>query len=53
MNQERKNLAAIERIRGTAEAQRIRSAASSDADKISAFANQRAEEIRALGKGFL
>ncbi len=49
MNKERKNLATIERIRGAAEAQRIVSAASSDADKISAFANQRAEEIRAQG----
>lgn len=49
MNSERKELAGIERIKGSAEAQRIRSEAQIDADKIRAFANQRAEEIRAQG----
>jgi membrane protease subunit HflC len=49
MNSERRLLADIERIKGSAEAQRIESEAQIDADKIRAFANQRAEEIRAQG----
>lgn len=49
MNSERKQLAEIERLKGTAEGQRIRSEAGIDVDKIRAFANQRAEEIRAQG----
>ncbi|MCZ6837558.1 MAG: SPFH domain-containing protein [Planctomycetota bacterium] len=49
MNAERKQLAQIERIKGQAEAQRIKSEALIDIEKIMAFANQRAEEIRAQG----
>ena len=49
MNTERKELADIDRIKGMAESQRITSKATNDADKIRAFANQRAEEIRAEG----
>lgn len=49
MNTERKEMAEIVRIKGTAESERIKSKATNDADKIRAFANQRAEEIRAEG----
>lgn len=49
MNRERKNLANLERVRGSAEATRIQSEAIIDSEKIMAFANQRAEEIRAQG----
>lgn len=49
MNRERKNLANLERVRGSAEAARIQNEAMIDSEKIMAFANQRAEEIRAQG----
>ena len=50
MQARRDTLADSERARGTAEAERIRSNASGVAEKILAFASQRAQEIRTEGE---
>lgn len=50
MQARRDTLADSERARGSAEAERIRSAANGAADKIIAFAGQRAQEIRTEGE---
>lgn len=49
MEATRETLASAERYKGNAEAERIESEARTMADKIIAFASQRAEEIRAQG----
>ena len=51
MKARRDTLAENERDRGAAEALRITSEAQTSADKILAFASQRAQEIRARGEG--
>jgi membrane protease subunit HflC len=51
MQATRARLAEAERTRGNSEAVGIRSEAKTTVDKLQAFANQRAEEIRGLGEG--
>jgi regulator of protease activity HflC (stomatin/prohibitin superfamily) len=50
MKARRDTLAENERARGVAEAQRITSEAKTTADKVLAFASQRAQEIRTRGE---
>lgn len=50
MKATREQLSESERVKGSAEAERIESEASIKSDKIKAFARQRAEEIRASGE---